>query len=379
VEQHRHIFVFAKLEPESKVRGIGPAFLDQNLASASFLDALLVEADGSRRLSMKAPLPHEPAMPGTATLVVPVVGIDALGQPLDERHVYGAEVIAQRTGHALGQPVTPQLIAAVLMHPQLGLKSIPPTARVAPLINKVSPVSLDDARQVANYLLTDLNIERVLLCTLQEDDPVREVRRRIGAVILGAGESRRMGEPKLLLPWGDKTIIREIAEQVTASGVYEVVVVAGRWEKEIRTQLAGLPLRVVHNPDYASGDMLSSLKVGVEALWHTSEACMVVLGDQPSIQQSTIQQVIEAYVQGKGRIIAPSYQNRRGHPILIDHAFWQSILDLPADAAPRDLIRANEQEIYHVVVDTDTVLRDIDTPEDYQRAPKPKNLPPTQP
>jgi molybdenum cofactor cytidylyltransferase len=368
VQHHHHVFVFTKLENDGKVKGVRASWLDENLSKAPYLDVLIVEADGSRRLPMKAPLPNEPVVPESATIVVPVIGIDALGQPLDEQHVYGAESIHRIMGHSLQEPVTSELIAAVLMHPQLGLKSIPRGARIVPLINKVSEGTIADARKVARYVLTDLNIERVILASLRDSDPVLEVRQRIGAIVLAAGESRRMGEPKLLLPWKDKTIIYQVCQQIVASGVYETVVVAGRWEQEIRLQLADLSVRITSNPSFATTEMLASLKVGLEAVWHTSDAALIVLGDQPAIQQSTIQDVINAYAQGKGRIVAPSYNNQRGHPILIDRALWDSLIDLPADGAPRDVIRANEKEVYHLVVDTNTVLRDIDTPEDYRGA-----------
>lgn len=367
VEQHRHVFVFVKLEPNNKVRGVRPSWLDENLAPATYFDILLVEADGSRRLPMKAPLPHEPAMPAAATIVVPVASLDALGQPLGEETIYGADMIHRLIGHPLGRPVTPQLMAAVLMHPQLGLKRVPPRARITPLLNKVTPQILPLAREVAGYLLTDANIERVLIGAVREPDPIWEMRRRVGAVILAAGESRRMGKPKLLLPWGESTIIRHVCQQVVACGLHEVVVVAGRWIDAIRQQTADLPVRVVHNPDYARGEMLSSLKVGLETIWHTSDACMVVLGDQPAIPQDVIRDVAQAYHEDRGRIIAPSYQGQRGHPIVIDRVFWQALLDLPPDAAPRDAIQANPHEIYHVDVDTDSVLHDIDTPGDYRQ------------
>lgn len=369
IEQHHHIFVFTKLENDNKVKGVRPEWLDQNLAAASYLDVLIVEADGSRRLPMKAPLSHEPPIPASTTIVVPVVGIDALGQPLDEDHIYGADIISRLTGHPPKEPVTPELIAASIMHPQIGLKNVPQRARVVPLINKVTPETLATARKIACYMLSDLNIDRVVLAALQNPVPVIEVRRRIGAVIMAAGESRRMGEPKLLMPWEQKTIIRQVAEQVTAlPDVYETVVISGRWDAQIRAQLADLPLRVVFNPDYETGEMASSLKVAIESLWHSSDACLIVLGDQPMIRQQTIRDVILAYSQGKAPIVAPSFENRRGHPILIDRAFWPALLDLPPNGAPRDVIRANEDQIFHLLVDNDSILKDIDTPEDYRRA-----------
>ena len=114
--------------------------------------------------------------------------------------------------------------------------------------------------------------------------------------------------------------------------------------------------------------MLSSLQVGLKAIGKANHACLVVLGDQPAIEPEIINRLMEAYYRGRGRIVAPFYRNQRGHPILIDKAFWQAIIELPEGAAPRDAIRASEDEIYHVEVNSDSVLRDIDTPEDYHRA-----------
>jgi molybdenum cofactor cytidylyltransferase len=79
-----------------------------------------------------------------------------------------------------------------------------------------------------------------------------------------------------------------------------------------------------------------------------------------------ISQVLTAYAEGAGDIIAPSYQMRRGHPILIDRRYWPEILNLPADGAPRDVIDQHKDRTAYVKVDTDSVLRDIDTPEDYR-------------
>jgi molybdenum cofactor cytidylyltransferase len=95
-------------------------------------------------------------------------------------------------------------------------------------------------------------------------------------------------------------------------------------------------------------------------------AVLVVLGDQPRIQPRVIAQVLTAYAEGAGDIIAPSYQMRRGHPILIDRRYWQEILNLPSDGAPRDVIDKYKDRIGYVNVDTDSVLRDIDTPQDYR-------------
>jgi molybdenum cofactor cytidylyltransferase len=192
--------------------------------------------------------------------------------------------------------------------------------------------------------------------------------KKVGAVVLAAGLSLRMGLPKVLLPWAsDRSIIEHILLQIQAAGVDEIVVVTGRAADEVRAIAERVGASAVHNPNYQTGEMLSSLKVGLQALPEHVTAALVVLGDQPRIQPETVIAVLHAYTEGQGGIIAPSYQMRRGHPILIERRYWSELLALPADGALRDLLNAHAQEIAYIVVDNDSVLNDIDTPEEYDQ------------
>jgi molybdenum cofactor cytidylyltransferase len=103
---------------------------------------------------------------------------------------------------------------------------------------------------------------------------------------------------------------------------------------------------------------------------------MTVLGDQPRIQSRIVAQVMMAYAEGKGEIIAPSYQMRRGHPILISRRFWPELLALGPGAAPRDVINAHADQTGYVEVNTDSVLRDVDTMQDYEQERKNAGLRP---
>jgi molybdenum cofactor cytidylyltransferase len=113
--------------------------------------------------------------------------------------------------------------------------------------------------------------------------------------------------------------------------------------------------------------MLSSLQTGLRALGPEFSAAMIVLGDQPQLDNRIVGELLSAYAEGKGRIVAPSYRQRRGHPILIDRSLWSEILDLPSNGAARDVINKHAADTYYVNVSTDSILRDIDTPDDYQQ------------
>ena len=130
----------------TKLRGIAPELVDQLAAQAKTLGvtAILVEADGSRRLPLKAPAEHEPALPTSTTLLVPVMGMDALGAPIDEAHVHRVAWVRHILNLAPDDAttrLTPQMAARLLVHPQGGAKSLPPGARLLPLLNKAESVT----------------------------------------------------------------------------------------------------------------------------------------------------------------------------------------------------------------------------------------------
>jgi molybdenum cofactor cytidylyltransferase len=145
-----------------------------NLAAAPSIDLVVLEADGSAMRAFKAPAEHEPAIPAAATLVVAVVGADILGRRLSAEAVHRAERVIALSGATAGEPVTPALVATVLAHTEGGRKAVPPGARFAVLINKVSARRLAAARRTA-ALLVAAGVERVVLAQAREEPPVVEV------------------------------------------------------------------------------------------------------------------------------------------------------------------------------------------------------------
>jgi molybdenum cofactor cytidylyltransferase len=140
---------------------------------------LLDEADGSRTRPFKAPADHEPVIPEETTLVIAVVGADVLGLPLAAEHVHRPERVSALSGAAPGSPVTPELVARVLTHPEGGRKGVPPGARLAVLINKMDAVpDPTPARETAALLLREPAVHAVVLTAVRNADPVLEVCRR---------------------------------------------------------------------------------------------------------------------------------------------------------------------------------------------------------
>jgi molybdenum cofactor cytidylyltransferase len=195
---------------------------------------------------------------------------------------------------------------------------------------------------------------------------------KVGAVVMAAGRSRRMGQAKLSLPWGETTVIGQVVETLEAGGIEEILVVAGLNLEEVEGALQGSSARVIFNPDYEMGGMLSTFQIGVQSLQEDTEAALAVLGDQPQMQAAVVEQVLKAYQQTRAQIIAPSYSNRRGHPWLLDRSLWPDVLSLSAPATLRDFLHQYDSLIHYLEVATESVVQDIDTPEDYQHY-RPKN------
>ena len=191
--------------------------------------------------------------------------------------------------------------------------------------------------------------------------------RTIGAVVLAAGLSSRMGRPKMVLPWGRTTIIGQVVSVLQQSGVSEIVVVTGGAQHELEAALQKAAVKIEFNPRYQEDSMVLSLQVGVNHLGPSVEAVLVALGDQPQIQVKIARSVIQAYLETDSLLVAPSYQRRRGHPWLVARHLWQDILTLQPSETLRTFFAAHHEHIYYLNVDDDSVLRDLDTPADYER------------
>lgn len=363
---HGFVFLYDRIR-HGEVYGPDPSWIPR-LIDAVDSDIMLIEADAADGLPLKAPLEEEPNIPPETSLVVAVLSLTALGQPLDSDHVYNPRAIIERYGFPEGQRIKSPWLAQILRDETLGMRGIPPKARSLAFLNQVSRIGYVRARArlIARLALRTGQMQGVVIGAARSDPPVYEVIRQVGAVVLAAGMSTRMGEPKVLLPWGKgHSIISHIVEQLNLARLDQISVVTGHHAADVKRAVTALGADTVFNRSYKVGEMLSSLKVGLRSLNDQVSAALIVLGDQPRLQAKVIYQLLLAYAEGQGEIIVPSYQNRRGHPILVSRRYWGEILSLPRGGSLRDVLTHHTGRIYHVQVDTDSVLRDVDTPEDY--------------
>lgn len=200
------------------------------------------------------------------------------------------------------------------------------------------------------------------------------------AIVLAAGQSRRMGRPKLDLPWASSTVIAHVLQTLAQGakdhGLDRIIVVLGGAHQQVAHALTAISLDVKlqlqFNPGYATSDMSESLKVGLRCI-HEESAAMIVLGDQPQMRSDVVRSLAQTYQATRDPLIVPSYQTRRGHPWIIDRSLWPELLELPAELTLRHFLTLHADQIHYVNVTTSTILQDLDTPEDYQNYAPPSS------
>jgi molybdenum cofactor cytidylyltransferase len=191
---------------------------------------------------------------------------------------------------------------------------------------------------------------------------------QISAIVLAAGESRRMGEVnKLQLLIKGVPLLRHSVQTLLAADLGEVVVVLGHESADTQALLEGLPVRTVYNSDYESGQM-TSVHCGLGSLSQTCDGVMVALGDQPALTVSDINYLVEAFFTRKGgEVVIPEYQGNRGNPIIISSRCQQEIVTGNYNLGCRRFIENNPDLVRTVEMPGPSVVIDLDTPVDYRR------------
>ncbi len=186
----------------------------------------------------------------------------------------------------------------------------------------------------------------------------------VSAIFLAAGESKRMGKPKLLLPFNNSTILEQAVDNLLNSRVDEVIVVVGNRAREMIEKLAKRPVKIAVNPAYREG-MSTSIARGLSLVDRKTLAIMLVLADQPLIDKETINKLIETFLSHDKGIAIPAYQGKRGHPIIFSAKYKKELLELKGDVGGRQIIREHPDDVLEVAVNSPSINIDIDTIDNY--------------
>jgi molybdenum cofactor cytidylyltransferase len=202
----------------------------------------------------------------------------------------------------------------------------------------------------------------------QPREPAEHRHKGVAAIILAAGQSRRMGGPnKLLARFGGEPLVRRVAERALASKAEPVIVVTGHKAAEVSAALAGLDVRIVHNPDFAEG-LATSLKAGLQAVPEEAGGALVLLADMPEITPAVIDRLIVAFrARPEPAIVLPTIVGKRGNPVLWSRAFFPELMTVTGDTGARHILARHEEAVERVEIGAAAGV-DVDTPEALAKA-----------
>ena len=183
----------------------------------------------------------------------------------------------------------------------------------------------------------------------------------VSAILLAAGESKRMGKLKQIMPLGGSTMVEQTIDNLLASRVNEVIVVLGHKAEEVTKRIAGRPVKIAVIPIYSQG-MGTSIAAGMKLVDSQAQAVILALGDQPFVDSQTIDRLVEEFQAHDKGIAIPVYRGRRGHPIIFSIKYKAQLSGLTSDIGGREIIEEHPDDVLEVAVDCEGIIIDIDTP-----------------
>ncbi len=381
LQNHDVVALGSSLMPNNKLTGIDPSWTGKLLASG-VISYILVEADGSAGKPVKGYAPHEPVIPSSSTLIIPLLGIDALGLIPNSRFVHRPELLLKITGSLPGVPLTAEhLLRCLKFMVNLG-RNMSPRARIIPLMNKVDLLrEKKTLKIIAKAFRGEPGIELFLFTSLKEKIALQYIfdlsshssMPFITCVVLAAGSSTRMGDNKLFLKIKDQTVLDLSLKNVLKSRVNEVILVTrpGTIFLPQTQELLNDPrVKIVTNKNYLKG-IASSLKTGIAASYPGTQGIIFTLADQPFIPPEVYDLLIKKYAADLSMLTFPLFKGRRGNPVLFDRRAWPQLMLLEGDKGGRQVFSSiPEKEKSSVDTPFPGILIDIDTPEDLQKYKK---------
>jgi molybdenum cofactor cytidylyltransferase len=354
--------VLADSHDKEKLKGLDPLLVPE---MSRLADVTIVEADGSRSRPFKAPHDHEPVIPPSSTIVIPVVGAEAAYKPLTEEWTHRTEKITEITGLKEGEIITPEIIAKTLLHPMGGMKGVPKDAAFIPLINKADTRADIRAAREISFCLFDGGVNKTIITSHKERTFIKPFpcNGHVTAIILAAGGSSRMGKPKQLLEIGGKTLVSIVIEYILASIIDDIIIVTQPDLPLINDNEYPEVKRVV-NKEWQRGQS-SSMKAGLSAVDQKTEAVMFFMADQPMVDKGVINRLIISFQETGKPIISPLYNGKKGAPVIFKRRLFDELNLIQGDRGGRDLLEVYPVE--YVNIEMPLAAMDVDTPEEYEK------------
>ncbi len=327
---------------------------------------LLIEADGSKMLPLKAPAEYEPQIPDWCERVIVCVGMSGIGSELSDQTVHRAELFSKLSEMKVGEKVTPESVARVLTHPQGGRKGIPSGSQVSLILNQADgPTEQANAMRIVKLLKKE-DFNQVLITSLdaQFDEPRVYARyEKTAGILLAAGDASRFGTPKQILPVHGKPMVRHIAEEAISAGLDPLIVVIGAYSDQVKEALAGLSVVFCDNPNWKEGQS-TSIKTGLAKIPAICGGAVFLLADQPFLTERLITALLETVRMKFVPVIAPMVDGQRANPVYFDRMTFPDLEKISGDTGGRAIFSKFPPEYFdwHDA----SVLVDIDRISDYE-------------
>ncbi|HWQ03896.1 MAG TPA: selenium cofactor biosynthesis protein YqeC [Longilinea sp.] len=352
---------------DDRAAGLSPREIDdlQHFVKAKGW-SLLIEADGARRLPLKAPGQNEPVIPPWVENVVVVAGLTGLNKPLGNAHIHRYQIFSQLSGLPLGDPVGEDALLKVLLDPSGGLKSIQENARKIVFLNQADDESLTAAaNQLTSKLLDGYDVAIYGRLNNEPKDEIIASKEPIAGIILAAGGSTRFGKPKQELLWRGKTFLENVvsvADMAELRCVY--LIQSNNAYSQYISNVNKNNFISLNNQNWQLGQS-TSIRLGLQSLPPNTGGAVFLLGDQPQIPAQLIQDLVDRHAATHAPIIAPFVGGRRANPVLFDRCTFPDLLALEGDTGGRGLIA--KYPVEYIPWNDESILLDVDTPEDYGR------------
>jgi len=226
-----------------------------------------------------------------------------------------------------------------------------------------TPIGIDIHSQTVNEIAVSILAE--LIRERHEINYLRS-KKSVSSIVLAAGKSTRMGQQKLLMPFEGGSMVETIVWKIAQSNSIQTIVVTGHEKSRVEEVLKDCGVQFADNKNYEAG-MLTSVQTGVKAIVLESTGFLVFLGDQPMVSVVVINRLIAVFQKTTKGLLVPTFLGKRGHPVLIDAKYRKEIAALQQESGLRGLFLNHPDDILEVEFDSDAILKDIDTPGDYQR------------
>lgn len=380
---------------EKKIKGFEKVEMESLEKSGLFekFDFVLIEADGSKRKSVKASNDSEPVIIEITDAVIGVVGLDCLEKEINEENVHRAEAFAKLMNKKLGDRITDIDIKDLAISKEGLFKNTPSHSKKILILNKAETERIEAGKTIINLIRKEYEmnanraiaeksysdksaeIEHFMLASLEQGLIYNSYPLKLTKIVFGAGVGKRMNAQKLLLDLNGKSIIEHVLLTVgkikssrNGFGVNDLTTetILVYSDDRIKETAERYEIdSIIRNPEPERG-MSNSLKLTVSNSSKDTDAYMFFMGDQPFITEDSINKLIKFWMKDTTRIVVPYFAGKRGNPVIFPSLFYDKLMAVTGDKGGRDVIISNLDKVSFLEIENEMEGLDIDDPETYE-------------